>query len=65
LEHLLQPLDDACALVDLRLTQAGEIPEPADLGRRHKARAHQPLRYQVTDPLGVFDIRFRPGTLRK
>jgi hypothetical protein len=36
LQHLLQALDRPCALLDLRLAQAGEVAQAADLRRRTK-----------------------------
>ena len=38
LEHLLEPLDRAGALVDLSLAKPGQITQPADLRRRHEGR---------------------------
>jgi hypothetical protein len=42
LEHLLEPLDRARALVDLCLAQPGQIAQPADLRRRHEAGRTSP-----------------------
>ena len=61
LEHLLQPLDRAAALIDLRLAQPRQITQPADLRRRHEARAHQPVLHQLANPLGVLDVGLAPG----
>src|SRR5829696_7103642 len=56
LEHLLQTFDLPCALLDLRLAVAGEVPELPDLFRWHEAGAHQPVLHELADPLGVLDV---------
>src|SRR5919204_6261083 len=43
LQRLLQPLDLAGALLDLRLAITGQIPQLADLPRRHETRPDQPV----------------------
>jgi hypothetical protein len=61
LEHLLQALDRARALVDLRLAQPRQIAQPADLRRRHEARPHQSVLHELADPFGVLDVGLSPG----
>src|SRR5215203_2444787 len=63
LEHLLRTLDLPCALLDLRLAVAGEVPKLPDLSRRHKARTHKPVLYQLADPLSVLDVGLPAGNV--
>ena len=60
LEHLLKALDRARALVDLRLAKPRQITQPADLHRRHEARAHKPVLHELADPFGVLDVGLSP-----
>jgi hypothetical protein len=54
-------LDLPCALLDLRLAVAGEVPKLPDLFRRHKAGAHQPVLHKLADPLSVLDVGLPAG----
>ncbi len=65
LEDLLQPLDRAAALIDLRLAQPRQVTQPADLGRRHEAGAHQPELDELAAPAESITSLVRPGTLWK
>src|SRR5215212_1541456 len=56
LKHLLQTLDLPCALLDLRLAVAGEVPKLPDLFGRDEAGAHQPVLHELANPLGVLDV---------
>ena len=56
LEHFVQPLHLAAALLDLRLALAGQVAQFPDRLRRDKARAHQPELDKLADPGGVLDV---------
>ena len=57
LEHHLQPVGDASALLDQMGAIAGQVAELALLGRRDEAAPQQPVPEQVRDPLGVPHVR--------
>jgi hypothetical protein len=60
LEQLLQALDLPAPDVDLRLAVAGELTELPDRWRWHKARAHHPVRDDVSQPLRVGHVGLPP-----
>ena len=53
LQRLLQPLDLAGALLDLRLAIAGQVAQLTDRPWRHETRPDQPVLDQLADPLRV------------
>src|SRR5215204_4550309 len=61
LEHLLKTLDLPCALLDLRLAVAGEVPKLPDLFGWHEAGAHQPVLHKLADPLSVLEVGLPTG----
>ena len=61
LEHLLEPLHLACALLDLRLAVADDVAQLAQRPRWHEARAHQSVLDQLADPLRVLDVGLASG----
>src|SRR3954465_8343378 len=60
-EQLLHALLFTAAVAEQDAAPTGEIAQPADRRRRHEAGPHQPVRDQVTDPLGVGHIRLAAG----
>ena len=61
LQDFLEPLDRATALVGLRSAQTGQVPQPADLRRRHEARSDEPVLHELADPLRVLHIGLAAG----
>ena len=61
LQDLIQTLDFPGALLNLRLTVAGEVPKLSDLLGRHEARAHKPVLNQLADPFGILDVCLPTG----
>jgi hypothetical protein len=61
LEHLLQPLDRARALLRLGDAEPGQVTQPADLRWRHKARPHQPMLEQLAAPGRVDHVALPAG----
>jgi hypothetical protein len=60
-EQLLQALLLPAPVAGQGGPPAGQVPQPADRRRRHEAGPHQPVRHQVTGPLGVDHVGLAAG----
>jgi hypothetical protein len=65
LEHLVEPLHLARALLDLRLPVAGQVAQLADRARRYEARADEPVLSSWQIQAASATSVLRPGTLRR
>src|SRR5260370_41167971 len=60
-EQLLDALDEVGALLNQRAAITHQFASLATLAVRNETGLEQPLLQQLSQPLGVFDIRLPPG----